>query len=54
MRMARDGWGKRGQSFVDYVVLISAVAMAVALVGGFAHKAFVAQAQDIETKGILF
>ncbi len=45
---------QRGQAFVDYVVLVSAVALAVTLVAQVAHKAFVAQAQNIEAKEMLF
>ncbi len=44
----------RGQAFVEYVVLVSAAALAVTLVARVVHRAFVGHAQDIESKAMHF
>lgn len=45
---------RRGQSFVEYAVLVSAAILATVLVAGLAHRAFVGQAQDIEQNAMVF
>mgnify|MGYP001619326684 CR=1 FL=1 len=45
---------RRGQSIVEYAVLISAVAFGVWVVSGKVYRSFVAQAQQIEKQEYVF
>ncbi len=45
---------RRGQSILEYVVLIAAVATGVSLAANLAYKAFAENAQDVQSKQLLF
>jgi len=45
---------RRGQSIIEYAVLVAAVVMGVAAAAKVAYNTFVAHAQTIEQKEMLF
>ena len=52
--LRRRQLGQHGQWFVEYLVLVGAVAVAVMAVANLAHRAFVGRAQAIETATRVF
>ena len=51
---ARHQRPRTGQALVEYAVLVGAVVLGATVAVKFAYQAFVAQAQDIEKKEIVF
>lgn len=46
--------GTRGQSMIEYAVLIAAVTLGVAMAADLAYKAFLGKAQQIEREVTVF